>query len=439
MIKNQKRRLTLLCALSAVMIFSACSKSTIGRTTEASKKDSSSYTLIWADEFDKAGSFDNKKWSYAPRGKVAWNKYMTHSADYVYQTDDKLILRMDNQKIAGDDVPYHAGGIQSLGKFSIRYGKVIVRAKFTQGRGSWPAIWMMPDPDHSLGGWPAGGEIDIMEHVNNEKVVHQTIHNSAVTDSNGGSTATHKSTYDIKEFNTYSIIWNPQHIEFYVNDKLEYTYEKKADATAKEWPFDVPFYLILNQAGGAGWPGPITNIDLPFSMEVDYVRVYNLPLQELAQIEKFIPIQKNTTKKAKKDLVNRKPGTIANADFESNDLYPWTSWGNSSVSNAQVHTGNFGIQSLGGETAIEQLITGLKPNTSYRFGGFTKVGTAGEKAIIGVKEYGGAPVNTSITATDFTDVSVIFTTGVSQTSAVVYFYKENLGSAFADDFYFIKQ
>lgn len=245
-------------------------------TDKTQLKDSAEYELIWSDEFNKEGTFDSKKWNYSPRGKVAWNKYLTEGSQYVSQKDGNLLLRMDAAQIDGDNVPYHSAGVQSLGKFSLRYGKVEVRAKFTQGRGSWPAIWMMPDPAHELGTWPAGGEIDIMEHVNNESVVHQTIHNTAMTDDSGGSKATQTSPYHINDYNTYSIIWTAKAIDFYVNDVLRYSYKKEENASVDQWPFDVPFYIILNQSGGAGWPGPITDVDLPFSMQVDYVRVYKL-------------------------------------------------------------------------------------------------------------------------------------------------------------------
>lgn len=422
-------------SLSSIFIAQSCSKSTIGNLKASNKTDSTSYELIWSDEFNTDGSFDEKKWSYAPRGRVAWNSYMTHTSDYVFQKDKNLVLRMDNKKIEGDDIPYHAGGIQSQEKFNLRYGKVVVRAKFTQGRGSWPAIWMMPEPDHSLGGWPAGGEIDIMEHVNNEDVVHQTIHNSAVTTSDGGSSATFKTKYDVNDFNDYSIVWSPSKIDFFVNDNFTYSYGKKEDATNKEWPFDVPFYIILNQAGGLGWPGKITDEDLPFGMEVDYVRVYNLPLNELKNIEKYVPLYKNSIDSARNIIKLANPGTLQNPNFETNDLAPWAIWGNTSITNTIVYSGNFSVQSLGGESALEQEITNLKPNTTYVFGGFAKINSENVNAMLGVKNYGGNPINTKVTGLDFAENQVIFTTGEKQTSAVVYFYKENAGSAYADNFY----
>lgn len=244
------------------------------KQTSVATADPANWKLLFADEFNSKGSFDTKKWAYATRGNPAWAKYLTSSADYVSQDGSNLVLRMDNAVIPGDTVPYHSGGIHSSTKFSMLYGKVEVRAKFSKGKGSWPAIWMMPEVPTSYGDWPNSGEIDIMEHVNNEPVLHQTIHNGAVTDAKGGSTATHSAVYKETDFNVYGIVWTPSAIAFYINDVLQYTYAKPAGATSLEWPFDKPFYIILNQSGGAGWPGPITNADLPFHMEVDWVRAY---------------------------------------------------------------------------------------------------------------------------------------------------------------------
>lgn len=236
--------------------------------------DTIKWKLIFEDNFNSNGSFDTLKWSYAPRWNPAWAKYLTADAQYVRQESGNLLLRMDKQVVKNDPVPYHSGGIQTAKKFNFQYGKVEVRARFNEGKGSWPAIWMMPETPIAYGDWPNSGEIDIMEHVNKEEVVHQTIHNGTVTSADGGSTATQKSTYNPHDFNTYSIIWYATKIEFYVNNNLRYTYYKPIPSTAAQWPFDKPFYLILNQSGGAGWPGSIDDTDLPFQMEVDYVHVY---------------------------------------------------------------------------------------------------------------------------------------------------------------------
>src|SRR5699024_9494822 len=107
-----------------------------------------------------------------------WNKYLTESQDYAYQEGGNLVLRMDDSVIVGDDVPYHSVGVKSAGKFSFKYGRVKVRAKFKGGTGSWPAIWMMPE-ESVYGGWPQSGEVDIMEHLNHQNKVHQVLHHDA--------------------------------------------------------------------------------------------------------------------------------------------------------------------------------------------------------------------------------------------------------------------
>ena len=378
-------------------------------TANASFAASPNYQLIWSDEFNSTGSFDTAKWEHAPRGTVAWNKYLTPSSNYVSQDGSNLLLRMDNATIAGDAVPYHSGGVRSMGKFNIAYGKVEVRAKFTQGQGSWPAIWMMPEPAtaHSTG-WPACGEIDIMEHVNNEASIHQTIHNSTVTNPNGVSTATHAAAYNTTAFNTYSIEWDPSAIKFYVNGTLQYTYSKVSSGW-EQYPFDVPFYLILNQAGGAGWPGAITDSNLPFSMQVDYVRVYKLSL-------------------------------LGNGGFENTSIAPWTNWGGTvSVVTGNARTGTKSIKETGAESSVEQVVTGLSPNTTYKFGGYAKVSASGESVSIGVKNYGGTAVAVPITSTTYSFGSVTFTTGASNTNATLYFYKPLSGTVYGDDFYLEKQ
>ena len=259
-------------ATAGIFLFSFC---TVQRHVPVSetKGGAPTWKLVFEDEFNRAGSFDSSKWSFCQRGNPAWAKYLTASSDYVSLDGSNLVLRMDDKQVPGDAVPYHSGGIKTQGKFSFRYGKVEVRARFNRGKGSWPAIWMMPEND-TYGGWPNSGEIDIMEHVNNEVVMHQTIHNAAVTNASGGSTASKSTAYNSDDYNVYGMIWTKDKIEFYVNNTLNYTYPKAENATNKDWPFDQPFYLILNQSGGAGWPGPISNADLPFSMSVDWVRVY---------------------------------------------------------------------------------------------------------------------------------------------------------------------
>lgn len=373
---------------------------------------SSTWDLVFSDEFNTAGSFDTTKWAYSPRWSPAWAKYLTASPAYVNQDGTDLVLKMDNAVIPGDPVPYHSGGVQTSGKFSLLYGKIEVRAKFKQGQGSWPAIWMMPEVPVAYGDWPNSGEIDIMEHVNYENLIHQTIHNATVTNASGGSSATKSTAYNTADYNIYGIIWSPGSVQFYVNNVLQYTYSRAAGASPAQWPFDKPFYLILNQSGGAGWPGAITNADLPFNMNVDWVRVY-----------KEIPV-------------------LGNPGFETTALSPWISWnpaGSTGVVNTNFRSGSKAIRQQGAETSLEQVISGLSPNTTYVFGGFGKVSAAGQSVIFGAKNYGGPAKDAQVTGTSYQNAEVTFTTGPGNSSVTVYMYKPLTGTAYGDDFYFNQQ
>lgn len=231
--------------------------------------------VVFEDNFDQPGGIpDTAYWSLCPNQSPAWARYLSESYDQAYLKDGRLVLV--GEKIGGQ---YKTGGVQTLGKLHIKYGKIEVCARFTRSaQGGWPAIWMMP-AEPMYPGWPACGEIDIMEQLNHDTHVWQTIHNH-YRDVLGHNDPVHTATapYNTGQFNVYALDWTADALIFSVNGVIRLTYSnlRLADeATQKQWPFDAPFYLILNQAlGGAGtWPGPITDAQLPATMEVDWVRV----------------------------------------------------------------------------------------------------------------------------------------------------------------------
>lgn len=161
---------------------------------------------------------------------------------------------------------------------NILYGRLDVSAKIPLGRGIWPAIWMMP-VDNKYGGWPHSGEIDIMEYVWGDNVHNQifaTVHTTD-TDVNGNriDSGTAISTTLDTEFHLYSLVWEKNSLQVLFDDKVIFTY-KRDSASSVRWPFDQPFYLILNIAVGGAWGG-MWGIDesiFPARMEIDYVRYY---------------------------------------------------------------------------------------------------------------------------------------------------------------------
>jgi beta-glucanase (GH16 family) len=158
------------------------------------------------------------------------------------------------------------------------YGKVEVSAKLPAGRGTWPAIWMLPT-EWEYGGWPSSGEIDIMEHVGyDEGRVHGTVHTEAYNHTLGTQQGNSVIISDAtSNFHTYSIEWTPIKIDFFADGVKYFTFYKYAD-DYKKWPFNKRFHLIMNIAVGGSWGGAqgVDPYVFPVRMEIAYIRVYQL-------------------------------------------------------------------------------------------------------------------------------------------------------------------
>ncbi len=240
---------------------------------EITNKETPEYKTIFEDNFDQTNRTpDTTKWVVCKKGSSAWAKYLSESFDQAYVENGKLVVKAE--KIGST---YKTGGIETKKKFQFTYGKVEVCARFYTAKGGWPAIWMMPID--GTGGWPACGEIDIMEQLNHDNFIYHTIHSYYKnTLGNNYPTPTLKANYKVNQFNTYAIEWNSDKIIFYVNGLITLVYPNlklNDEAIKKQYPFNKDFYLILNYAlGGAGtWPGEIIDSELPAKMEVDWVKV----------------------------------------------------------------------------------------------------------------------------------------------------------------------
>lgn len=232
--------------------------------------------VIFEDNFDQTdGVPDTAKWTLCTKSGADWGRYLSESYDQAYVKDGKLVLV--GEKIDGE---YKVGGIETLGKVDFKYGRVEVCAKFTKSaQGGWPAIWMMPSAPIYPGGWPDCGEIDIMEKLNHEIIIHHTIHSHYKNTLNMYLPVPSMiAFYKQNEYNVYAVDWTPDALVFSVNGVNKLTYPNKylSDENVKhQWPFQAPFYIILNQAlGGPGtWPGDINDSELPAIMEIDWVKV----------------------------------------------------------------------------------------------------------------------------------------------------------------------
>lgn len=294
----KKHTFLLLSVLAGIMtIAGSCDKSPykvvdgyIFLQDEGRRNDSTEWVLVWEDHFDK-GSLDTSRWTRiglftVPQWKVPVEKWKTVTNCFRYITDtDSRVVEFDSTNIllkgiinpdsltGPDPRPYLTGGIYTWEKFAFQYGRLEVRAKLDPAWGAWPAIWTMPQKkiyDHH------NGEMDLMERLNHDDFAYQTTHNvfSKVLNVNNPPRST-KAKINPDDYNVYSVSWYPDKLVYGVNGVDTYTYPKVNGGGTFQWPFDQPFYIIIDQQMEHVWPGPISHPEeLPISMTVDWVRLY---------------------------------------------------------------------------------------------------------------------------------------------------------------------
>jgi beta-glucanase (GH16 family) len=245
--------------------------------------DSFNKSPVWFDEFDYTAPPDSTKWNFdlgngCPQ-LCGWGnqelEYYTHDPKNVRVENGVLTIEAHRDSIGG--MPYTSARVVSSHKGDWLYGRIEVRAKLPRGRGTWPAIWMLPT-DRAYGGWPASGEIDIMEHVGFDPgTIHATVHTEAYNHHKKTQREGIVSIADAQDtFHVYAIDWRKDKIDFFVDDRLYHSVSRTPGDSFREWPFDQRFHLIMNVAVGGFWGG-MQGIDdsiWPQRMEVDYVRVY---------------------------------------------------------------------------------------------------------------------------------------------------------------------
>lgn len=227
--------------------------------------------LLWSDEFNYNGTPDNKKWSFEiGNGSNGWGnnekQYYTARPDNAIVENGVLKIKTLKENFQG--FGYTSARMISRDFFTFKYGIIEFRAKLPEGKGTWPALWMLGNNIGSVG-WPACGEIDVMEHVGNQlNKIYGTVHHPGHSGSNpdGGTVMIENVT---KEFRVYKVDWSPDHIRFYVDDQLYYTF-----ANAASLPFNQPYFIIMNCAMGGNFGGTIDPSFQQSVFEIDYVRVY---------------------------------------------------------------------------------------------------------------------------------------------------------------------
>ncbi|WP_298392649.1 glycoside hydrolase family 16 protein [Flavobacterium sp.] len=260
------------------------------------------FNLVFQDEFDVNGAPDPTKWTFdIGRGPLndGWgnNELQFYKAENTVVQNGYLIISAKAETFGG--VSYTSSRIKSRNKFEQKYGRFEARIKMPQGKGMFPAFWLLGQNfceaqsivgnnvscDSSLPSyeadnvlWPQCGEIDIMEYLGNKPTeVFGTIHGPGYS---GGNSISKKYNLANNRFDTgfhvFGIEWTENHINWYVDDVL-YNQITRQDVEEKggEWVFDNSFYMLLNLAVGGNLPGsPNAETTYPQRMLVDYVRVY---------------------------------------------------------------------------------------------------------------------------------------------------------------------
>ncbi len=236
------------------------------------------WRLVWSDEFGGSpGSVvDDSKWGVDTGGGGWGNNELqayTSRTSNVRQNGQGQLEIVARAESFGDN-SYTSGRINTAGRLTQRYGRFEARIRLPFGNGIWPAFWSLGDDLGSVG-WPACGELDIMEVVRDFCVNHGTAHGPGYSGDNPlTATYTLPSGSLADDFHIYAIEWEPNVVRWYVDDTL---YEQRTPADLPPgtlWVYDHPFFLLLNLAVGGDFSGPPdASTSFPQTMTVDYVRV----------------------------------------------------------------------------------------------------------------------------------------------------------------------
>ena len=255
------------------------------------------WVLSWADEFN-GNALDETVWTKFFDGNPSNGElqfYTPRSENIVVSNGTlKLIARRETYTGQGPYMSqpvtrnYTSGKVETLNKKHFRYGKFEASMKLPRAKGSWPAFWMLGENLFQSGiGWPRCGEIDIMEHGQDFDNLGAAIHTQAYNHTIGTQkTGTYNiSNYDT-EFHVYGVEWDTNKMIFSVDGNKYFSVTKQLlGSTEAQWPFDQPFWMILNHAVGGAWGGTPDDSKFPITTEIDWVRVYHD--QQTATLENY--------------------------------------------------------------------------------------------------------------------------------------------------------
>jgi beta-glucanase (GH16 family) len=254
-------------ALAALAIAASLTSCLWAQTQAGQTATPAGWKLVWHDEFDRPGLPDPSRWSY----DVGGHGWGNHELQF-YTEGRRENARVENGRLI---IVARREAWRGSAYTSARFE---IRARLPLGRGTWPAIWMLPTVwNLGDGGWPDNGEIDIMEHVGyNPGLIHASTHSRQNQWRNHNQRTATVSVPDAgTAFHTYAMEWDAEEIRIYL-DYHHYFTSRRNGGDWTSWPFTREFHLVLNLAVGGDWGGEkgVDEAAFPQRMEVEYVRVY---------------------------------------------------------------------------------------------------------------------------------------------------------------------
>jgi beta-glucanase (GH16 family) len=290
------------------------------------------YELVWFDDFNES-EINTSIWNFnignGCPNLCGWgnNELEYYKKENAFIENGSLVIEA-RREIVVDNVTgrvhfYTSARLDTIGKFKILYGRIEVRAKLPEGKGIWPAIWLLGEgwTLDNPGAWPGCGEIDIMEMVGHDPTtVYGTVHAPLCYGANGvGSYFRLPKGYKFSDdFHLFALEWTPNVIKWYVDGQLYHVVTRKEfSIKGCKWVFDHPFHLVLNVAVGGNWPGnPDESTKFPQRMIIDYIKLYKI--KDIDAVEKPF----NTIYDSDDEILARTRGwpdvsleTIINPDF----------------------------------------------------------------------------------------------------------------------------
>lgn len=231
------------------------------------------YKLVFEENFDYIGKPNPDLWTLEVGEKWSNNESQCYVDDInnCYVKDGALHIVATKHE---NPCKYRSARLVTRGKKTFKYGRFVVRAKMPKGRGAWPAIWFLSA--NNTHRWPKKGEIDLLEFAGNRphqvtSAIHTKTYNHTIKTDIG---AKHKLESASDDFHDYILEWDENALRFLVDYEEILKVEKKPTDTHDEWPFDEPYYMILNLAVGGWYGGKIVDEDLPYHFEVAFIRYF---------------------------------------------------------------------------------------------------------------------------------------------------------------------